>query len=131
MVFVLIFFLFKVSNVCVCRGGGEAEGGGGFSLNNSEMAVSMAFCSIQYLFIKEIRDKFGIPNLSQSPDIGQNSDVSIYDLQSSGQFLVNKNCNKSGTSNDMDMKLGPVNCTRETWKRQNCLRMMSCQQTSN
>ena len=94
MVFVLIFFLFKVSNVCVCRGGGEAEGEGGFSLNNSEMAVSMAFCSIQYLFIKEIRDKFGIPNLSQSPDIGQNSDVSIYDLQSSGQFLVNKNCNK-------------------------------------
>ena len=117
--------------VCVCRGGGQAEVGGKFSLNKSEMAVNIAFCSIQYLFIKEIRDKFGIPNLSQSPDIVQNSDVSIYDLQSSGQFLVNKNCNKSGTSNDMDMKLGPVNCTRETWKRQNCLRMMSCQQTSN
>ena len=40
--------------------------------------------------------KFGIPNLSQSPDIGGISDFRI-----SGQPLINKNCYNSRTSNDL------------------------------
>ena len=46
--------------------------------------------------------------MSQSPDIGQNSDKRIYDFQISGQFLINENCCNSRTTNDIDMKLGPV-----------------------
>ena len=38
---------------------------------------------------------FGIPNLPQYPDIGQNSDVDVSDLQISGQSLSNKNCHNS------------------------------------
>ena len=55
------------------------------ALNNSETvkAVTLAFCSIHYNFIRDIPAKFGIPNFTQSPDIGQNSDRGI-----SG-FLVN------------------------------------------
>ena len=39
-------------------------------LNNLETvkAVTLAFCSIQQLYIRDIRGKFGIPNLPQSPD---------------------------------------------------------------
>ena len=35
--------------------------------------------------------KFGIPNLPQSPDIGENSDEGISDFRISGQSLINKN----------------------------------------
>ena len=52
--------------------------------------------------------KFGIPNLPQSPDIGQNSDWGISDFQISGQFFIKENCHNSSTSDIMDMKLGPV-----------------------
>ena len=52
--------------------------------------------------------KFGIPNLLQSPDIGQNADWGISDFQISGQFLIKENCHNSSTSDIMDMKLGPV-----------------------
>ena len=52
--------------------------------------------------------KFGIPNLAQSPDIGQNSNGDISDYQSSGQSLKKENCHNSRTSDDTDMKLGPV-----------------------
>ena len=47
----------------------------GFPNNNSEAikAVILAFYSIQSLF-RESFAKFGISNLLQSPDIGQNSD---------------------------------------------------------
>ena len=55
-----------------------------------------------------IRAKFGICNFSQSPDIGKKSDWSISDFRISGQFLINKNCHNYGTSNDIDMKLGPA-----------------------
>ena len=58
-----------------------------FSLNNSETvkAVTLAFCSIQQHFIKNIHTIFGISNAPQSPDIGNNLDESfpIYG------FLVN------------------------------------------
>ena len=64
------------------------EGGEGnftpcwFFLNNSEMvkAVTLAFCSIQHQFIRDVRAKFGIPNLPHSPDIGQNSDEVVSDF---------------------------------------------------
>ena len=52
--------------------------------------------------------KFGSPNLPQSPDIGQNSDVGIYNFRISGQFLIKKKCHNSKTSNDIDIKLRPV-----------------------
>ena len=52
--------------------------------------------------------KFGIPNSLQSPYIGQNSGESIFEFQIFGQSLTNKNCDNSRTSNDIDMKLGPV-----------------------
>ena len=57
-------------------------------------------------FIRDIRAKFGIPNLSQSQDTGENSDWGIYDFQISGQCLISKNFRNS--SDDIDMKLGPV-----------------------
>ena len=46
------------------------------------------------LLIRDVPGKFGIPDLPQSPDIRQ--------------FLRNKNCHNSRTSNDVDMKLEPV-----------------------
>ena len=41
-----------------------------FLINNLETvkAVTLVFCSIQQLYIRDIRGKFGIPNLPQSPD---------------------------------------------------------------
>ena len=41
--------------------------------------------------MRDIRATFDIPNSPQSPDIGQN-----------------ENCHNTRTSNDTDMKLGPV-----------------------
>ena len=46
--------------------------------------------------------------LPQSPDIKQNSDGVISDFRISGQSLVKRNCHNSRTSDDIDMKLGPV-----------------------
>ena len=70
-------------------------------------AVTLAFCSIKQDFIRDIRAKFGIPNLPQSSDIGQNSDGGISDFRISGQSLIKENCHDSRTS-DIDQKLGPV-----------------------
>ena len=44
--------------------------------------------------------------MSQSLDIGQNSDGGISDFQFSGQSLKKVNCHNSRTSDDIDMKLG-------------------------
>ena len=44
-------------------------------------AVNLAFGSIQYHFISDILDKYGIPNSPQSPDFGQKFDGSISDFQ--------------------------------------------------
>ena len=38
----------------------------------------------------------------------QYSDGAISNVLISGQSLINKNCNNSRTSHDIDMKLGPV-----------------------
>ena len=108
--------------VCVCVGeGGEGRGGGrggagGFyhpswvSLNNSETvkAVTLAFCSIQLLFIRDIRAKFGNPNLRQSPDVGQNPDEGISDFRIPDQSCKNENYHDYITTHDNDMKVGPV-----------------------
>ena len=57
--------------------------------------------------IKDVHAKFGIPNLPQSINIGQNSDKGIFDFWISGQSLIKENCHNSRTS-DIHMKLGPV-----------------------
>ena len=44
--------------------------------------------------------------MSQSPDIGQNSDGGISDFLISGQSLIKENCHISRTIDDIDMKLG-------------------------
>ena len=46
--------------------------------------------------------------MPQSPDIGEKSDGGISDFRISGQFLIKENCYNSRTSDDIDMKLGPV-----------------------
>ena len=71
-------------------------------------ALTLAFCSIQLHFIRNVRAKFAIPNSSYSPDIGQNSDWGISDFRISGQSLIKKNWHNSRASYDIDMKLGPV-----------------------
>ena len=48
-------------------------------------------------------------DFSQSSGIGQNSGGGIFDLQISGQSLIKENCHDSRASDDIDMKLGPVN----------------------
>ena len=62
------------------------------SLNNSKTvkAATLEFCSIQLHSIRDIHATFGIHNLSQSPDIGQNSDGGISDFRISGQSLIKK-----------------------------------------
>ena len=45
---------------------------------------------------------------SQSLDIWQNSDRGISNFRISGQSLIKQNCPNSRTSDDVDMKLGPV-----------------------
>ena len=81
-------------------------------LPNSEMlkGATLAYCSIQQLFIWDIRTTFGIPNLPlpQSLDIDQNSDGGISNFWISGQSFINENCHNSRKSYDIDMKLGPV-----------------------
>ena len=70
--------------------------------------VTLAFCSIQWDFIRDIRAKFGIPNSAQSADIGQNPDGGISDFRIFSQSFINENCHNSRSSHDTDMKLGLV-----------------------
>ena len=49
-----------------------------------------------------------IPNSHQSLDIGKSSDGGIWDFQNSGESLININCHKPLTRNNIDMKFGPV-----------------------
>ena len=46
--------------------------------------------------------------MSQSPDIGENAGEGVFDFQISGQSLTKQNCLNSRTSDDIDIKLGPV-----------------------
>ena len=52
--------------------------------------------------------KFGIPDLPQSPDIGQNSHGGISDFRISGQSLIKDDCHNSRTNDDIDMKFALV-----------------------
>ena len=77
----------------------------------------------------DIRVKFAISNSPQSPDIGQNSKGGVSDFRISGQSLIKENCHNSRTSDDIDMKLGPVtkvDIRNKTASKK--LTMMSCQQ---
>ena len=67
-----------------------------FFLNNSKTvkAVTLKFYSIH--------------NSPQSPDIGKNSEVGISNFRISSLSLIKENCHNSRTSDDIDMKLGPV-----------------------
>ena len=51
---------------------------------------------------------FDVHNSLQSPDIGKNSDGDISDLRISGQFLIKVNRHNFRTSDDIDIKLGPI-----------------------
>ena len=101
-----------------------------FSFNNSEKlnAVTLAFCSIQLHFFRDIPAKYGNLNWSRSPDIWQNSggDISIFHI--SGQFPVNESCHNSRTSNYIEMKFGPVTTLDQKDRRnQRNLTMISYQ----
>ena len=78
-----------------------------FSLNNSE---TLKWCNHDILqhFVRDIYAKFGIPNLPQSPDIGQNPDKGISNFWISGRSLIKVNCHNCRTSDDIDIKFGPV-----------------------
>ena len=60
--------------------------------------------------------KFGTYNSPQSRDIGQNTDGDISDFRISGQSLIKENRHNSRTSDDIDMKLGPVTKLEKTNK---------------
>ena len=77
-----------------------------FSLNSSEMVTVILQQSVT--FYKRHLRQIQFLNLPQSPDTGENSDESMSDFRISGQSLINKNRHNSGTSNSIDMKLGPV-----------------------
>ena len=59
--------------------------------------------------MRDIRATFDIPNSPQSPDIGQN-----------------ENCHNTRTSNDTDMKLGPVTKLDKRNKKKKMMMMTSC-----
>ena len=59
-------------------------------------------------FYKRHSARFGIPDLPQTLDFGQNSDTGISDFQIFGQSSVNENYHNSRTSHGIDMKVGPV-----------------------
>ena len=58
-------------------------------------------------YFTDVLAKFGIPNLPQSPDIGQTLDEGISDFGIFGQSLIKGNCHNPRTSDDIDMKLRP------------------------
>ena len=63
------------------------------------------------------------------PYIGLNLDGGISDFQISSQSLIKKNCYNSRTSNDIDIKLGPViKLNKKNTVTLKKLTMMSCQQ---
>ena len=70
-----------------------------------------AFSSIQWHFIRDVHAKFSnrsFYNSHQSPDIGQKSVGGISDFGISGQCLIKGNYHNSRTSDNIDMKFGPV-----------------------
>ena len=80
------------------------------SLNNSKTwkAIALVFCPIQKLFFRNICAKIAIPKSPLSPDIGQKLEGGNSDFRISVQSLIKENFHNYRTSNDIDMKLGPV-----------------------
>ena len=77
----------------------------------------------------DIHAKFGMPNLPQSSDIGQNSDRDISNFQISGQSLSKVYCHNSITCDDIYMKLEPVTkLDKSTKQSQKKLALTICQQ---
>ena len=116
-------------NWTLVRDGGNFTPSCWLSINNSETvkAVTLAFCSIQQHLIRHVCAKFGISSSPQSPGTGQNSDGGISDFRISGQSFIKGICHNSRTSDDIDMKLGPVtNLTRKTKQRQKSLTITPC-----
>ena len=68
----------------------------------------LVFCSIQYLSIRDIPAKFGIPNLPHSTGFGRHSYRGLSNFQISSLSSVNKNWHDTRISNDVNMKLGPM-----------------------
>ena len=60
------------------------------------------------LFIRDFCARSGIFKSLQCPELGQNSGGVISDFQIPGQSLLKINWHNSKTSNDIDMKLGPI-----------------------
>ena len=71
-------------------------------------AVTLAFCSIQQHFIRDIPIEFGMSKLPQSSVIGENSGGDISDFRISGQLFIKGNCYNTKTRNDIDMKFETV-----------------------
>ena len=61
-----------------------------------------------YFLNPSLNPKFSIPNSPQSQDIRQNSGRGISNFWISGHSLIKENRYNSRTSDDIDMKLGPV-----------------------
>ena len=93
-------------------------------------AVTLAFCCIQWHFIRDIRARFGIPNSRRSKNIGQNVDGGISNFRISDQPFIKKNCHNSRTSYHIDMKYGPVTTLYKRNKiTSKNFTMKSCRQT--
>ena len=84
--------------------------------------------SVPYFFNKAISNfPIGIPN-SHSLQILGKTQVDVFPiLRFLVKSLINKNCHKSRTINDIDKKLGSV-IKLEIWQCQNNLKMTSCRQ---
>ena len=99
---------------------------GGYVLNHSEMikAVTIAFCSIQWHFLRYIRAKLSIPTSPYSPDVGEKTEERISDFRISGQSLVKENYHNSRASDIdnqyIDTKLGSVTKLGKTDKKCHC-----------
>ena len=66
--------------------------------------VTPTFCSIHQQFTGDVRVEFGIPQLLQSPDIGQPSDGGISNFRISGEAIIKINCHSFRTSGDIDIE---------------------------
>ena len=81
-----------------------------FSFNSSKMikAVTLGFCSIHNILLETF-----VPNLVSltRPSLqilSKNSDGGISNFWILDQSLIKENCHNSRSSDDIDMKLGPV-----------------------
>ena len=81
-----------------------------FSLNNSEIekAVNRAFCRIKLLFIGNNQATL-VSLTCSSLQISDKNQTREFPISSFPvKLIINRSCRKSTTSDDTDMKLGPV-----------------------